>query len=287
MQAIFKRELKSYFNTMIGPVFVAVLLAFTSIFFVAYNLAQGYPYFSAALSNATVILMFIVPVLTMRSFAEERKLKTDQLLLTAPVSVNQIVFGKFLSMIVVLAIPCIVMIGGPLLIKIYGGGALVSDLIALAEFYLLGSAYISIGMFISSLTESQVIAAVGTIAVLLLLQLSDGMSSILPSSSFGSYVCIFVLIILAVLLIYFLTKNVYISCISGVAGVAVLTIFYFLKKSSFEGLIGTIISSLSLASRFQTIASQQFDLSAIVYYVSIIALFIFLTVQSIQKRRWS
>ena len=287
MQAIFKREFKSYFNTMTGPVFTAVLIAFTGIFFVAYNMVQGYPYFSASLSSATVVLLILVPVLTMRSFAEDRKLKTDQLILTSPVTVNQIVFGKYLSMLAVLAIPCIFMIAGPLLIKAYGGTALASDLLAIVEFFLLGAAYISIGMFISSLTENQVIAAVGTIAVLLLLQLSDSMSSILPSSSFGSYVCFFVLILLAALLVYYLTKNVFLSCGVGVAGIAALTIIYLLKKSSFSGLIGSVISSLSLVSRFQTITQQSFDLSTIIYFLSIIALFVFLTVESIQKRRWS
>ncbi len=133
MQAIFKREFKSYFNTMTGPVFTAVLIAFTGIFFVAYNMVQGYPYFSASLSSATVVLLILVPVLTMRSFAEDRKLKTDQLLLTSPVTVNQIVFGKYLSMLAVLAIPCIFMIAGPLLIKAYGGTALASDLLAIVE----------------------------------------------------------------------------------------------------------------------------------------------------------
>ena len=287
MQAIFKREFRSYFHTMTGPVLTAVLLAFTGIFFVAYNLIQGYPYFSASLSSAAVVLLLVVPVLTMKSFAEERKLRTDQFLLTAPVSVNQIVFGKYLSMLAVFAIPCVIMLICPFIIKIYGGTALLSDIIAVCEFFLLGAAYISIGMFISSLTESQVIAAVGTLAVLLLLQLADGMSNIFPSSAFGSYVCFFVLIALAVLLIYHLTRNVYIACGAGVAGIAALTIAFFAKKSAFAGLFGSMVSSLSLVSRFQKITSQSFDLTTIIYFVSIAALFVFLTVQSIQKRRWS
>lgn len=287
MSAIFKREFKSYFHTMTGPLFIAVLMAFTGIFFAAYNLMQGWPYFSAALSSVAIVLLLLVPILTMRSFAEEKRLKTDQLLLTAPVSVTEIVMGKFLSMAAVFGIPCLLMFLGPILIRLYGGGVLLADSIAVLEFFLMGAAYISIGMFISSLTENQIIAAVGTFAILLVLQLADSMSSLFPSSAIGSYVCLFALIIVAILILYFLTRNVFITCGTGVAAVAVLTLFFFLKKSSFEGLFGSIISSLSLAARFDAISGQSFEISAIVYYVTVSALFVFLTVQSIQKRRWS
>lgn len=287
MGAIFKREFRSYFQTVIGPLFIAVLLAFTGLFFLAYNLVQGYPYFSVALTNVTVVLLLLVPILTMKSFAEERKLRTDQLLLTSPVSVTEITLGKYFSMAAIYGITCAVMFAAPVMIHFFGGGSMLADSMAIVEFFLLGSAYIAIGMFISSLTESQVIAAVGTFAVLLLLQLADGMSNILPSSAFGSYVCFFVLIILAALLVYFLTRNMIISCGVGVAGVAVLTIFFFVKKSAFAGLFGSVVTSLSLISRFQSVSNQSFDWSAIVYFASIIVLFVFLTVQSVQKRRWS
>lgn len=287
MAAIFKREFKSYFQTMTGPVFLAVLLAFTGIFFTAYNLLQGWPYFSAALSSVSIVLLLLVPILTMRSFAEEKKMKTDQLLLTSPVSVTQIVLGKFLSMVAVFGIPCLLMLIGPILIRIYGGGVFLADTMAVVEFFLMGAAYIAIGMFISSLTENQLIAAVGTLAILLILQLADSMSSIFPTSALGSYVCLFALIIVAILLLYFLTRNVFITCGTGVAAVAVLTLFFFLKKTAFEGLFGSIFSSLSLVARFDAITGQSFEISAIVYFVTVSALFIFLTVQSIQKRRWS
>ena len=287
MTAIFKREFKSYFHTMTGPVFIAVLLAFTGIFFTAYNLIQGWPYFSAALSSVSIVLLLLVPILTMRSFAEEKRMKTDQLLLTSPVSVTQIVLGKFLSMAAVFGIPCLLMFFGPIMIRLYGGGVLLADSIAVVEFFLMGAAYIAIGMFISSLTENQLIAAVGTFAILLILQLADSMSSLFPSSAVGSYVCLFALILLAVLILYFLTRNVWITCGVGVVAVAVLTLFFFLKKTAFEGLFGSMVSSLSLVARFDAITNQSFEIATIIYFVTIIALFVFLTVQSIQKRRWS
>ena len=287
MTAIFKREFKSYFYTITGSVFLAALLFFTGIFFTAYNLLQGYPYFSASLSSITIVLLLIVPLLTMRSFSEEKKMKIDQLLLTSPVSVTEIVLGKYLSMLAVFAIPCVIMLLGPILIHFYGGGILVADFLAIVEFFLLGAAYIAIGMFISSLTENQLIAAAGTFVILLLLQLADSMSSLLPTSAMGSYVCFFALIIAAVLLLYLLTRNLVIMGGTGVAAAVILTVFYLVKRSSFEGSFGRVFSSLSLVARFDAITRQSFELSAVIYFVTVSALFVFLTVQAIQKRRWS
>ena len=287
MQAIFKREFRSYFHTVVGPVFMAALLFFTGIFFTAYNLFQGYPHFSAVLSSITVVLLLLVPLLTMRSFAEEKRMKTDQLLLTSPVSVTEVVMGKFLSMTAVFGIACLLMFLAPVLIHFYGGGAFLADSVAIVEFFLMGAAYIAIGMFISSLTENQLIAAVGTFAVLLLLQLADSMSSILPSSALESCVCFLVLIIAAALLLFWLTRNLIISCGTGLVAAVVLMIFYVVKKSAFEGSFGRAFASLSLVSRFDAITRQSFELSAVIYFITVSALFIFLTVQAIQKRRWS
>ena len=102
MRAIYRRELKSYFHSMIGYVFIAFLVAFTGVYFMAYNLNYGYPYFSYVLSATIFIYLIAIPILTMRSFAEERKNKTDQMLLTAPVSLFQVVMGKYLAMVTIL-----------------------------------------------------------------------------------------------------------------------------------------------------------------------------------------
>ena len=120
MAAIYRRELKGYFNTMIGYVIIVFLLAFSGIYFMAYNLNYGYPYFSYVLSGGIFMLLIAAPLLTMRSFAEERKNRTDQLLLTAPVSLFQIVMGKYLAMITILGIPCAVYLLFPLMIKMQG-----------------------------------------------------------------------------------------------------------------------------------------------------------------------
>ncbi len=287
MKAIYKRELKSFFHNMTGPIFIAAVLVFMGIYFVAYNIIQGYPYFAVTLSGMSFILLLVIPVLTMRSFAEERKSKTDQLLLTSPVSVTQIVMGKFTAMLSVLGICMLVSCLAPIVIRLYGGGSFAADYAAIFGFLLLGAAYIAIGMFVSSLTESQIIAAVGTFCILLVLQLMDGITSILPVSAAGSYACFFVLFLAAALFVYLMTKNSVISCGVGAVCEIALTVVFFVKKTAFEGLFAEFLGSLSLISRYDEILNQTLELSTLVYYISVAAVFCFLTVQVTQKRRWS
>lgn len=287
MAAIFKRELKSYFHTMLGPIFIAAILVFVGIYFTAYNMVQGYPYFSVTLSGVSIILLLVVPVITMRSFAEEKRSKTDQMLLTSPLPVTHIVLGKYFSMIAVLGIAMLITCLCPLIMHFYGGAALLADYVTIFAFFLLGSAYIAIGMFVSSLTESQVLAAVGTFCILLVLQLIDGVASLLPGSALASYVCLFACIVLIAFLLYAMVKNIFISGIFGLICIIALTILFFAKKTLLEGFFPDMIASLSLISRFDTIINQALDVSALIYYVSICVVFVFLTVQTIQKRRWS
>ena len=182
MTAIYKRELSSYFNSMIGYVFIAVLVFFTGIYFMAYNLYSGLPQFSYTLYSLMTILMFAIPLLTMKSMAEERRSRTDQLLLTAPVSLTGVVMGKFLAMATIFLIPVALCAFCPLIIAMNGEARLLSDYAALLAFFLMGCVFIAIGMFLSSLTESQIIAAVSTFAVLLVLFLWDDLVSFLPSA---------------------------------------------------------------------------------------------------------
>ena len=120
MLAVYKRELKAYFQSMVGCVFIAFLTAFTGIYFMAYNLISGYPYFSYTLSGSLVVFLVGIPLITMRSFSEERKNRTDQLLLTAPVSLGKVVMGKYLAMVTVIAIPNLIFCLYPLIIMSQG-----------------------------------------------------------------------------------------------------------------------------------------------------------------------
>lgn len=288
MLAIYKRELKSYFHSMTGCVFIAFLVMFTGIYFMAYNLNAGYPYFSYTLSGSLIVFLVGIPLLTMRSFSEERKTKTDQLLLTAPVSLTKVVLGKYFAMVTVLAVPNVIFCLFPLLIKLQGTAYLLVDYSSIAVFFLLGCVYLAIGMFMSSLTESQIIAFISTFGILLLLYLWDGILSFLPSSALSGMIGILLILTLIVAYIYHMTKNWMLAAGIEAVGIAAALIVYFVKSSLYENLLTKLLGRLALADVFMNISSSNIvDVSGLLLYVSILIIFVFLTIQTIQKRRWS
>lgn len=288
MLTIYERELKSYFHSMTGCVFIAFLVMFTGIYFMAYNLNAGYPYFSYTLSGSLIVFLVGIPLLTMRSFSEERKTKTDQLLLTAPVSLTKVVLGKYFAMVTVLAVPNVIFCLFPLLIKLQGTAYLLVDYSSIAVFFLLGCVYLAIGMFMSSLTESQIIAFISTFGILLLLYLWDGILSFLPGSAFSGMIGILLILTLIVVYIYHMTKNWMLAAGIEAVGIAAALIVYFVKSSLYENLLTKLLGRLALADVFMNISSSNIvDVSGLLLYVSILIIFVFLTIQTIQKRRWS
>lgn len=288
MLAIYKRELKSYFHSMTGCVFIAFLVMFTGIYFMAYNLNAGYPYFSYTLSGSLIVFLVGIPLLTMRSFSEERKTKTDQLLLTAPVSLTKVVLGKYFAMVTVLAVPNVIFCLFPLLIKLQGTAYLLVDYSSIAVFFLLGCVYLAIGMFMSSLTESQIIAFISTFGILLLLYLWDGILSFLPSSALSGMIGILLILTLIVVYIYHMTKNWMLAAGIEAVGIAAALIVYFVKSSLYENHLTKLLGRFALADVFMNISSSNIvDVSGLLLYVSILIIFVFLTIQTIQKRRWS
>lgn len=288
MLAVYKREFKSYFQSMIGCVFIAFLAIFTGIYFMAYNLNAGYPYFSYTLSGSLMVFLVGIPLITMKSFSEERKNKTDQLLLTVPVSLGKVVFGKYMAMVSVLAVPNLLFCMFPLIIKMQGTAYLKVDYISIGVFFLLGCVYVAIGMFLSSLTESQIIAFITTFGALLVLYLWDGILSFLPTTAISGAVGMVILLTVVAVYIQQMTGNWFISGGIEVIGIVACVVTYILKPALFENVLTKILGNLALANVFTGITSNSIvNLSGLVLYLSIIAVFIFLTVQAIQKRRWS
>lgn len=288
MWAIYKRELMSYFRSMIGCIFIAFLVAFTGIYFTAYNLTAGYPYFSYTLSGSLIVFLVGIPLITMKSFSEERKNKTDQLLLTAPVSLTKIVLGKYMAMVTVVAIPNVIFCLFPLMIKMNGTAYLKVDYLSILVFFLLGCVYVSIGMFLSALTESQIIAYISTFGILLVLYLWNGIASFLPSAALSCMLGLIVIISLMILYIYQMTSNWLLSVALEVVNIIANVVIYLVKSSLFENLLTRLLGKLALADVFTGITENNIlDVSGIVLYLSIIAVFVYLTVQAIQKRRWS
>lgn len=288
MKGIYKRELKSYFYSMIGYVFIAFLVAFVGIYFMAYNLNMGYPYFSYTLSGGLFILLIAVPILTMKSFSEERRSKTDQLLLTAPVTLGQIVWGKYLAMVTVFAVPNLIFCLFPLMIKASGQAYFKVDYCAILAYFLLGCAYIAVGMFLSSLTESQIIAAISTFGVLLVLYLWNGLVDFLPTDAGGNLAGVLLLWSLLVFAVYQMAKNWILAALLEAVGVIAGAVVYFLRPSWMERLLPDVLGQLSLSNGFTSIINEQLlDVSSLFLGISVIALFVFLTMQTIQRRRWS
>lgn len=288
MRAIYKRELDSYFHSMIGYVFIAFFLAFTGVYFMAYNLNYGYPIFSYVLSSLVFILLIAIPVLTMKSFSEDRKSRTDQLLLTAPVSLGQIVMGKYLAMVTVYLIPNLVFCLYPLVIKMQGNAYLLTDYCGILMFFLMGCVFIAIGMFLSSLTESQIIAAISSFGVLLILYLWNGILGFLPSSALLNLIILLVLLTLVSALVWHITGNPVMAGILEVIFLAAGVIVYAVDSSLYENLLPDVLGKLDLTVPLtDVVASSLLDTGSIILYLSVIGLFIFLTMQSIQKRRWS
>lgn len=288
MRAIYKRELDSYFHSMIGYVFIAFFLAFTGVYFMAYNLNYGYPIFSYVLSSLVFILLIAIPVLTMKSFSEDRKSRTDQLLLTAPVSLGKVVMGKYLAMVTVIAIPNVIFCIFPLIIKSQGTAYLTVDYISIVVFFLLGCVYAAIGMFLSSLTESQIIAFISTFGILLVLYLWDGILSMLPSSAVSGLVGVLIALTIVAFYVWHMTGNIVLSGGIEVVGAAVAIVTFIVKQELYENLLTNLLGRLALANVFTGITENSIvDVTGIALYLSLIAVFVFLTIQSIQKRRWS
>ncbi len=287
MLAIYKKELRSYFTSMIGYVFIAIFLVIIGIFFVIQNLLYGSASVEQTLSSITFIVALLIPLLTMRLMAEENKQKTDQLLYTSPVTASSIVFGKFLAVFTIYGVVILIVCTFPLILKMYGTVPMAASYSGILGFALLGAAYLSIGLFISSLTESQVVAAVITFIVFIFTILMDGIAAMLPTSNKAAFGIFSVLLLVICAIIYLMVKNVTIAVVLALLGEGALTAIYYLKPTLLDGSVINVFGWVSVMNRYTSFAYGTLDIAAIVYYVSVTFLFIFLTTQLINKKRFS
>ena len=236
MSAVYRRELRAYFTGMTAYVFIAFLLLFAGIYTMAYNLSSAYPNFEYVLQSMSIIFLIAIPILTMRVIAEERRQKTDQLLYALPIGMTRVVLGKYLAMITVVAIPCVIMGFYPLILRSFGNVPLGTAYGTLPAFFLLSCTLSAVGMLISSLTDNQAVAAGLCFAVMLLLYFMNSLAGFLSDS---------------------------------------------------DSLLCTVMESLSVFERFYTFVNGVFDLTAVLYFLSVIGVCLFITVQMMEKRRWN
>ncbi len=287
MIAVLKHELRNYFHSFTAYVFGAFLLAIVGIGAMLYNLQAAVSNFEYVLSFGTIIFVVIVPILTMRVIAEERKQKTDQLLYSLPISTVKVILGKYLALLVIYLIPLAIISIYPLIFAQFGDVYLPTSYGSLVAIFIMGAALVALGVFISSLTDNQGLAAGIGIAVILFNYYSVSLSEYVSSTAFGSAIALSVLTLLLGVIIRYLTRNEQLASGISLILLAVITATYFLNPTAFEGLLPNIMRQLSLFDRFNTFVSGVFDLTAIFYYVSVIVFFLFLSVQSLEKRRYN
>lgn len=287
MTAILKHELKSYFHSLTAYVFGAFLLVMVGFGSVYYNLMAAVSNFEYVLSFGSIIFVIIVPLLTMRVIAEERRQKTDQLLYSLPVTTTQVVLGKYLALLAVYLVPLGIISTYPLIFSRYGEVYLPTSYGSLFAIFVMGAALIAVGVFLSSLTENQGMAAGITVAVILFNYYSVSLSEYVSTTILGTLAALVVL----ALILGGITGLVTGSDVMGYAVAFVLLgcicIIGFTDSSVLEGLLPDLMRSLSLFERFNAFVSGVFDLTALVYYGSVILFFLFLTVQSLEKRRYN
>lgn len=287
MGAIFRHEPRNYFHSLTAYVFGAFLLAVVGLGSVLYNLQAAVSNFEFVLSFASIIFVVIVPILTMRTLAEERRQRTDQLLYSLPITTTQVVLGKYFALLVVYLIPLAVVSLYPLLFSQFGEVYLPTSYGSLFAFFMMGAALLAVGMFLSSLTDNQGFAAGIGIAAILLNYYSVSLAEYTSSTAMGSLIALYVIALLLGVVIHNLTRNENLAYGVTLVLIAALSVAYFVNSSAFEGLLPDIMTKLSLFRQFNSFVNGAFDLTAIVYYVSVMGFFLFLSVQSMEKRRYN
>ena len=287
MRAVFRHELSSYFSGVTGYVFGACLLLFTGIYTMAYNLKSALANFEYVLGNMSFIFLIIVPILTMKVIAEERRQKTDQLLYSLPLTMTGVVLGKYAALLVMFLIPIGIISLYPILLSAFENVYLPAAFSSIIGFFFLGAALIAIGMFISSITESQAVAAGVCFAVMLLNYFISSLADYVSSTAFASFAAFTALILVLGGIFRLMTRSGFASLVLTAVLEGCLLTGYILNSRAFEGLFPKIMGQLSLFDRFYQFVDGIFDLRSIVYFLTVTGLFLFLSVQSLEKRRWS
>lgn len=287
MIAILKHELRLYFHSLTAYVFGAFLLLIVGIGSMLYNLQAAVSNFEYVLSFSSMVFAVIVPILTMRVIAEERKQKTDQLLYSLPISTTKIIVGKYLALLVLYLIPLAIISTYPLIFSQYGEVYLLTSYGSLIAYFIMGAALIAIGVFVSSLTENQGFAAGIGIAAILFNYFSVSLAEYVSATAVGSSIVLFVLAGVLGWIIKHLTRNDNLGYGVGLTLMAAVVAVFWIDSSKLEGLVPEIMKTLSLFDRFETFVNGVFDMTAIVYFVTIIIFFLFLSVQSLEKRRYN
>ncbi len=286
MTSIFKKELYQYFTTMTGYVFLAVLVFVTALTFVTYNIFSQSADFQVTLFSSISIFLLLIPLLTMRLFADEAKQKTDQLLFTAPVKISHIVLGKFLAGFSLFLIGLAITLTFPILISSYGNVINPELFSAIFGYILLVGCFISVGIFISALTDNQLSAAVLTFATLFLFFILDTIIVSLPTDEKSTLIFLFFISLIIALIFYDSSKSKLASFVTFAVIFGAIFITFLVNPTLFYNGIFKILSWFSLIYRFEGFVIGIIDVSDVLYYISFIVIFNYLTITTLEKKRW-
>lgn len=287
MTAIFLREFKGYFNSMLGWVLTGVMLLFGGLYFTAVNLQGGYTDLSYTLYSFIIVLLIFVPLLCMRSFAEEKRSRTDQLLLTSPVSIPGIVMGKYLSLLAMFAVPLGVYALYPLLMKALGAANFAASYSGLLAYFFLGAALIAVCMYLSTLTENQIVAALSGFGVLLVCYLMSAIQTLFTAGSSLALVVFAIILGAASLIIGLRSRSLVLGGGVFAVGCIALAVLFSVRSAALTTAFSEVLGALALFEPFLNFVNGLFDVTALVYYAGVAGLFLFLTGQALEKRRWN
>lgn len=284
MIAVWKHEMRTAYHSLMTYLICGFFLALVGVGAMYYNIEYSVSNFEYVLQFVAIGLVFLIPVLTMHSFAEERKQKTDQLLYALPLRTTDIVLGKYLALTAVFFLPLLFVAVYPLVFAQFGEVYLPTAYGSLLAFALMGCACIAVGLFISTLTDNLGFAAGIAMVVLLFNYFSVTLAEKASSSALGGLLTLLLCAVLAGLLLNALTHSPLVGCLGGGALSAAVLGLYAFHSDTFEALLPTLMKTLSLFERFDTFVNGIFDVTALVFYLSVIVFFLFLSVQSLEKR---
>lgn len=289
MFAVYKRELKAYMSNVYGWLFMAVLLIFVGFMMFVENLVNGYPNIEYALMDSEYALLLMIPILCMRSMAEDKRNKTDMFYLSLPMPTSSVVLGKYFALLAVYAIPCAVICVYPLILGMFGNVNFMSAYVTILFFFLLGAALIAVCQFLSSLTDNLVVAAVlGVVGCLILFALPLLTYYVLPKTALASFIGFVVVAALAAGIAYLVTRNITVTTIVGAILIIPLSVLYMIFGKKFAGVFPAVLEYVAPFTHFEETGNYElFNIPSLVLLVSYVVFFVFLTVQSADKKRWA
>lgn len=287
MGAMFKKEMRTYFATVSGYGFLGFFVLVTGYFFIGQNIVGANSNYNETLAGSMILFLILVPVLTMRLFAEESRQKTDQLLYSAPLKLTSVVGGKFLAAVCIYFIGLVITLIFPVMLSLFGRVDWGMVFAGYIGYFLMGVCLISVGIFISVLTDNQIVAAVATFAVVFILLMVDNIASSLPAGITSSLIFAGIVVLALAFIVYWSTKNVVVSCIFALLGYAAMTGVYVIKPSLYDGAMAGVLGWFSVLARFEKFYLGVISIADLVYYITFSAAFLYLTVGIIEKRRWN